>query len=173
MGWSMLAQIVHPQARHENLTKLNATPRAEGLRAEGATPRLRGMAFASFIRRRRLTAWLISCVMGLAALMPTLSAWAMSTRVLAPWAEVCSVQGTRWVQGSDAAPRHDPAAQHGQAHCAFCVLQDHSPFLPVSAMAVATPVAMSDDMLPPLFLRASRALHAWSPAAARAPPASV
>jgi Protein of unknown function (DUF2946) len=132
-----------------------------------------GMAFLTLHRKRHLSAWLISCVLGLAALMPTLSAWVMSSQAPEVWAEVCSVQGTRWVPTGDASTRSEPASAHGQGHCPFCVLQDHSPLIPAQPVWLPRVMTAASDLLPPLFLHAPRVLHAWSPLAARAPPASV
>jgi Protein of unknown function (DUF2946) len=131
------------------------------------------MRFSAFRHKRHLTSWLISCVIGLVALMPTLSAWAMATWMPPSLAQVCTVQGARWVQASDVAHQRDAGSTHGQGHCPFCVLQDHSPFLPPQQASSPLALPVAGNLLPLLFLRAPRALHAWSPLAARAPPAFV
>lgn len=152
---------------------LNATPRAQGLWGAGAVFTLGAMGVSSCRQHRHLTAWLIGCVMGLAALMPTLSAWAMAKQAPLALTEVCSAKGARWVQALDPlAAQSDSGAAHAHGHCPFCVLQDHSPFVPAPQALVLVVSPMGSGLLPWLFLRAPRTLHAWSPLAARAPPAS-
>lgn len=121
--------------------------------------------------------WLALWVFSLSALMPTISAWLMSARASAdaPWIEVCSVQGPKWVRALGNQPP-DEGSGHvygGKGHCPFCLLQDHSPVLPVTPVSLAVMSAPQSALLPMLFLRSPRTLHVWSPAAARAPPLSA
>ena len=72
-------------------------------------------------------------VMLLAALAPMLSRTLASTRVAGDWVEVCTVQGSQWVQlgGAPTSPvNEDP--EHEQHACGYCVLASErfAPLLP-------------------------------------------
>lgn len=122
----------------------------------------------------RRWAWLATWLFCLSTLMPSLMAWAESSRAAGNWLEVCSSQGARWVQpGPSQDPERAPAQHVKAGHCPFCLLQDHVPLVPAAEPVVAVVALPPAGFFPPLFLRSPRTLHAWSPAAARAPPASV
>lgn len=112
-------------------------------------------------------------VFSLSAWMPTLSAWVVSARGVSALAEVCSVKDQASVGSSSVAlsskESGDVQAKHG--HCPFCLIQDHSPVLPPVHTAALPLVSAEAALLPSLFLRSPRTLHAWSPLAARGPPA--
>ncbi len=131
------------------------------------------MARRALTLHQRRTAWLAIWAIVLGALMPAVSAWVMSARYGQNWVEVCSQSGSKWVsvgnaQQSDASPDKSSPGGH-QGHCPFCVLQDHSPVMPVQPLAVL-PVIAPAHTQPLLFLHAPRPLFAWSPSLARAPP---
>jgi Protein of unknown function (DUF2946) len=118
---------------------------------------------------------MVLCVFSLAAWMPTLSAWAVATLGPAALAEICSVQEPASLGGASIGlsdeESGDVQAKHG--HCPFCLLQDHSPVLPPVHSGAMPLVFAEAALLPDLFLRSPRTLHAWSPLAARGPPAGA
>lgn len=77
--------------------------------------------------RRRWVVWLAVLVAMLGALVPTVShAVAWSQGSVAPWVEVCTDAGMRWVGGNASqAPLESPPGQEptaAAAHCPFCLL---------------------------------------------------
>ncbi len=109
---------------------------------------------------------LITLVM--AALLPSLSrAAAFVQGDRAPWSVVCAA--TDASADAAAAPTD---AQHLLAHCPLCLLQAGGLGLPPEAQQGLMPVALG-HVVPRLFLRAPRPLHAWSSAQPRAPPLSA
>jgi hypothetical protein len=72
-------------------------------------------------------------VMLLAVLAPMVSRTLASTRVAGDWVEVCTTQGSQWVQLGESSPSplgDDPA--HEQHACGYCVLASErfAPLLP-------------------------------------------
>lgn len=90
------------------------------------------MRLGSWLHRR--LAWLALAAMVFGALAPSVSKLLTASSGVI-WVEVCSASGTRWVAlgGSDT-PRDDAPTASDQ-HCGYCVLQQHSPALPVPAVA--------------------------------------
>jgi hypothetical protein len=131
-----------------------------------------------FRRNRRLISWLASMAIVLNALAPAIShAMASIQDQAAPWAEICSVSGTKFAplafdqvgsheagnkNGSDA----DPSAMQ---HCPYCVVH-------AGSLAVLTDygfeLAKTDlsYSLPELFYHAPRTLFVWAASSPRAPP---
>ncbi len=113
---------------------------------------------------RRIASWIAAFAVLLAALAPALS-HAMGSG----WVEVCTVQGSKWVQvdaGGDAG-QTDPA--HAFEHCPYCSL--HVPALAVPPVPPQPPLVLAPtDEFPLAFLAAPRTLHAWVNAQSRAPP---
>lgn len=106
---------------------------------------------------------LVTLVM--ASLVPSLSrAAAFVQGDTAPWSVVCAAPAT----GAD--PAAAPAeARHLLEHCPLCVLQADGLGLPPDLQPRAEPIVLG-HVVPKLFLRAPRPLHAWSSAQPRAPP---
>ena len=108
-------------------------------------------------------------VMLLAALAPMVSRALASTRVAGDWVEVCSAQGTEWVQlGESSSPSEGLDGAHEQHACGYCVLASErfAPLLP------PVPVVWTNERLPsePEHRRwVSVERHAPSPGA-RGPP---
>lgn len=106
------------------------------------------------------------------ALAPTLS-HALQGRGAAPWAEVCTAQGMRWVDASGALAGTPDGAHTAPAqvfeHCPWCNLHAGDAALPPAPAAVPLQVAAS--AVPWLFLAAPRTLPVWLAAQPRAPPA--
>lgn len=111
--------------------------------------------------------------MAFAALAPAVShALALASSSTA-WVEVCSAQGSRWVQlGDDGAEQgtstDGPLAGHFD-HCPFCHLGQQGLAPPPAPLA---PIALPTlrDGLPERFFSAPRTAHAWCRAQPRAPP---
>ncbi len=127
-------------------------------------------------RRWAWLTWVSIWVFSLSALMPAISGWVASSRSAGSWIEVCSIQGTKWVQAQsdkDASPDGKGHLYGSNAHCAFCLLQQHAPALPAQPAPLTVAALATVELLPTLFLRSPRTLFAWSPLSARAPPLSA
>lgn len=123
----------------------------------------------------RCTHWMAIFVVWFAALAPTLS-HAFQGPAAGMWGEICTAAGfvSVAVEGS-AAPAEQPGAGHAMgdfAHCPFCFLQGHASALPSQPPAAIAPVGLR-FAVPRLFLQATRTLHVWASAQARAPPLSA
>lgn len=103
----------------------------------------------------------------LAALAPAVS-FALGSQLGANWVEVCTAEGSKWVQpGNDEAP----ASAHVFEHCPYCTL--HTPAIGMPPVPPAQlPIVDAADAVPLAFLAAPRTLHAWASAQPRAPPTS-
>lgn len=117
---------------------------------------------------RRGAAWLAFLAILFAALAPSVS------RAMAPaggsgWAEICTMQGAKFVKvaDDDGLPSGDNA-QHLE-HCPFCFTQHDAVGLPPTPAPLLHPAAAS-TIYPPLFYQAPRRLFIWSAAQSRAPP---
>lgn len=100
------------------------------------------------------------------ALLPGVSrAWAMAQG--GDWVEICSAQGSRWVQldDEDGEPVFKPLAEP----CAACQLQLQAMAPPPQALAWQP--LPSWQAAPPLFLLAPRPLAIWQSRLSRGPPA--
>jgi hypothetical protein len=101
------------------------------------------------------------------ALLPGLSrAWAATQG--GDWVEICSAQGSRWVQ-VDESDGDEPAFQPMAEHCAACQLQ-LQPLAPPPQALVWQPLPTL-QAAPPLFLLAPRPLAIWASRLSRGPPA--
>lgn len=110
---------------------------------------------------------LLAALMLLSALLPGVSrAWAVAKG--GDWTEICSAQGSRWVQvdaQDDAGikPMADP--------CAACLLQQQAMLPPQQALNWA-PLPLLHEA-PPLFYLAPQPLAVWRSALSRGPPAPL
>lgn len=101
------------------------------------------------------------------ALLPGLSrAWAATQG--GDWVEICSAQGSRWVQ-LDEREGGEPAFQPLAEPCAACQLQ-LQPLAPPPQALVWQPLP-SLQAAPPLFFLAPRPLAVWASRLSRGPPA--
>jgi hypothetical protein len=118
--------------------------------------------------RTRLTQWIAILAVLLASLAPTLG-HALGNASGGSWVEVCTSQGSRWIQAAEDGSQHAPASAHLLEHCPYCSL--HSPTFGLPPAPV-TPLMASgvSHVVPLAFLAAPRTLHAWSSAQPRAPP---
>lgn len=115
---------------------------------------------------RRLASWIAALAVLVAALAPALS-HAMGSG----WVEVCTVQGSKWVQVDDGGDAGQTAPAHAFEHCPYCSL--HVPALAVPPVSRQLPLVLAPtDEFPLAFLAAPRTLHAWVSAQPRAPPFS-
>lgn len=114
---------------------------------------------AAFITR------LLAGLMLAMALLPGLSrAWAMTQG--GDWVEICSAQGSRWVQVNDEGG--EPAFKPMAEHCAACQLQAQ-PLAP-PPQALTWHVLPTLQAAPPLFYLAPRPLAIWLSRQSRGPP---
>lgn len=135
--------------------------------------------------RRATQRWIASLalvVVAFAALAPALAnAFATNNMGPATWIELCSGQGTKRIAVDGAGnPTAEPSlsdvgqqtATHLGEHCPFCHIEHVSASLP-PAISPAVPQSLAHQVFPALFYAASRPMHAWAPALARAPPSAV
>ena len=116
----------------------------------------------------RLTSWIAALAILLAALAPSLSQ-ALGSANGSSWIEVCTSQGSKWIeQGADNGPAA-PVTGHAFEHCPFCSLHAPTLGLPPSAQIAPLPIDGRAEF-PPAFLAAPRTQHAWLSARPRAPP---
>lgn len=96
------------------------------------------MFSSSFLR-----AWVrgLLAVMLLAVLAPAVSRTLASTRVAGDWVEVCTAQGSQWVQlGESSTSPEGEDWDHAQHACGYCVLASErfAPLLPQLPTLVPT-----------------------------------
>ena len=108
-------------------------------------------------------------VMLLAVLAPMVSRTLASTRVAGDWVEVCTAQGSQWVQlgeSSTSPVSEDPA--HEQHACGYCVLASErfAPLLPQATAWFTT----QPQHLEPTHRRWVSLDHASPTPGARGPP---
>jgi len=136
---------------------------------------MRGMR--DIFKTRRLWAWIACFAILLNALAPSIShAISASAGQTAAWAEICSVDGARFVAvGTDHAQSAEgsqsPQAQPS-AHCPFCSTHAGTFALPAAAMTLRVPITGA-RLLPSLFYRSPQPLFSWAAANPRAPPVSL
>ncbi|HMS05573.1 MAG TPA: DUF2946 domain-containing protein [Burkholderiaceae bacterium] len=121
--------------------------------------------------RNRWTSWIAAWAILLASLAPSLAqglGWEKSM----PWIEVCTTQGSKWIQGDRGDLGALPGAKHLLEHCPFCLLHAPAMGMPPSASPIPL-VSGLEDEFPRAFLAAPRTLHAWVSAQARAPPSAL
>lgn len=111
---------------------------------------------------------LLAALMLLMALLPGASrAWAATQG--GDWVEICSAQGSRWVQVDDALG--DPAFKPMADHCAACLAQAPAMAPPPQDLAWQLPVRFHE--VPTAFLQAPRLLAVWRHALSRGPPPAL
>jgi hypothetical protein len=116
----------------------------------------------------RLTCWIAALAILLAALAPSLS-HALGSAKGSSWIEVCTAQGSKWIEeGADHTPPA-PTAGHAFEHCPFCSIHAPALGLPPSAEIAPLPIEGHGEF-PPAFYTAPRTPHAWVSARPRAPP---
>lgn len=121
--------------------------------------------------RLRFTGWVAILVVLLASLAPSLS-HALGATQGASWVEICTAQGSKWVQGDSAdsgGSKSAPAFAHPLEHCPYCSI--HMPALGLPPTPLIVPLELGlEAEVPPAFLAAPRTSHAWVSAQPRAPP---
>lgn len=121
---------------------------------------------------RRITAWIASFAILLAALAPSIS-HAVSAASNAPngWTEICTVAGAKLLKLDDAPSKPAPAHKMSHfEHCPFCLSHAVALGLPSDAN-LKLPAITGMHIVPSLFHHAPRPLFAWAAAQPRAPPA--
>lgn len=104
----------------------------------------------------------------LASLAPSLSL-ALASATGATWFEVCTTQGSRWIQAGEDGSERAPASAHVLDHCPYCSLHAPTLGLPPASSLTHLPRRLAHEV-PLAFLAAPRTLHAWVSAQPRAPP---
>nr|WP_242481095.1 DUF2946 domain-containing protein [Rubrivivax gelatinosus] len=105
----------------------------------------------------------------LAALAPSISHAVQSSRGIG-WVEICSAQGSRWIQATADQEPETPARLQALEHCPYCSLL--APALGLPPDDAPALISAGHGVLPaPALLRAPRTLFVWRSALARAPPA--
>jgi hypothetical protein len=118
---------------------------------------------------RELASWIAVLAILMAALAPAIS-HALGTQGVASWTEVCTAQGSKWVQGdSDAADGSVPAAEHALEHCPYCSIHSSTIGIPAAPLLDLAAADLA-HATPSAFLAAPHTLHAWLSAQPRAPP---
>jgi hypothetical protein len=117
---------------------------------------------------RRLTSWIAALAILLAALAPALS-HALASATGTNWIEICTTQGSKWIQAGEDGTERAPASSHLLEHCPYCTLQAPALGLPPATLLDPLPLRLS-HAVPLAFLSAPRTLHAWVSAQPRAPP---
>lgn len=118
--------------------------------------------------RHHTTVWIAALAILLAALAPSLSQ-ALRRAQGGPATEVCTAQGTRWVQDAPEGPGTPHGAAQLMAHCLYCATHVPTLGLPPAATTLVLVQALS-QAVPAAFLSAPHRLHAWLSAQPRAPP---
>lgn len=119
---------------------------------------------------RAFASWMAMVAILMAALAPTLSqAWAAQSG--SPLLEICTANGTKWIQQSDGttAPTQTPGEGPLSKHCPYCLSQAQAPAIPVSPLSMAL-LPTLPALLPTAFLQTPRPLFTWLPVQSRAPP---
>lgn len=125
---------------------------------------------------RTLYGWTVLLAFLFGLFVPALShAMARATeQPAAAWiTEICSASGSRHVMVIDAAEPADMPAVPDMSHCELCCSHHHAPLAPPLQ---ATPLMVQGadrDPYPPLFYRAPRTQHVWTPSQSRGPPSSL
>ena len=117
---------------------------------------------------RRLTSWIAVLAILLASLAPALS-HALATATGTSWVEICTTQGSKWIQAGEDGSERSPASAHVLDHCPYCSLHAPTLGLPPATLLGQLPLQLSHEV-PRAFLFAPRTLHAWLSAQPRAPP---
>ena len=121
-----------------------------------------------FRAQRRLPAWIAVLAVLLASLAPTVShalGWGASLT------EVCTAQGSQWVQDGAGPSKNAPGAAHLLGHCPYCSLHAQALGMPPVAGAPSLPAALAGER-PSALPQAPGTPHAWVSARPRAPPLS-
>ena len=117
---------------------------------------------------RRLTSWIAALAILLASLAPALS-HALASATGSNWVEICTTQGSKWIQAGEDGSEQAPASGHALEHCPYCSLHAPALGLPPATDLAQLPLGLCHEV-PLAFLSAPRTLHAWVSALPRAPP---
>jgi hypothetical protein len=123
------------------------------------------------VLRQRVSAWIATLAILLAALAPTISQAAYHVSGDASWLEVCTAYGMQRVAVGEDPPSPDDAAGLLAEHCSYCSF--HSGCAALTSRAVAR--AVSPDARAAVTARSvhiPRPLLAWAASRPRAPPAN-
>jgi len=133
-----------------------------------------------FRRNRRLVSWLACMAIMLNALAPAISHAVESLHdKSAPWEQICSVSGTKFVpldfgsltnkQAADSKNGGGTKPMAPMQHCPYCLAHAGSIAILTDHGFVLTQ-AGSSYSLPELFYQSPRTLFVWAASSPRAPP---
>ena len=117
---------------------------------------------------RRLTSWIAALAMLVVSLAPALS-HALASATGQSWIEICTTQGSKWIQAGEDGSERAPASADVLDHCPCCSLHAPTLGLPPAQHLAHLPLRLTHEV-PLAFLSAPRTLHAWVSAQPRAPP---
>ena len=157
-GWR--CKLVHPKRRSSRASQATVRPPQDGL--------LHFIPMRAVRAHCRLTSWIAALAILLASLAPALS-HALASATGSNWTEICTAQGSKWIQAGEDGSERTPASAHVLEHCPYCSPQVPTFGLPPSTQLVPLPLTLSYEV-PLAFLSAPRTLHAWVSAQPRAPP---
>jgi hypothetical protein len=137
--------------------------------------------------RKRLQIWIACFAILLNALAPSISHALSSMAGPSNMIEICSANGTRWVDGAIAGklaselasmeqlapeqPSTDSPLHHLE-HCPFCITHAGTFALPGPSTTLLA-IEGGHDLFPALFYHSPSPLFSWSAARPRGPPAST
>ncbi|WP_200228185.1 DUF2946 domain-containing protein [Rubrivivax gelatinosus] len=121
-----------------------------------------------WVNRRRV-GWLMATALLLAALAPSVSHALQASRGIG-WVEVCTTQGSRWIQAQADPQPEAPARLQALEHCLYCSLHAPATGLPPDEAPALAP-ASHGSAPAAAWLQSPRTLAVWRSALARAPPA--
>jgi len=122
----------------------------------------------AFRTHGRLTTWIATLAILLASLAPSLS-HALASVTGTDWIEICSTQGSKWVDAGEDGSERAPASAHVLDHCPYCSIHAPALGLPPANDSAQMPSRLAHEV-PLAFLAAPRTLQAWVSAQPRAPP---
>lgn len=94
---------------------------------------------------RRL-AWLALCAVIFAAFAPFISKL-LATSQGVTWIEICSTNGTKLVALDLGTKKTPDTPMTADSHCGYCLLQQHSPFVPTLPYSSAMAAVSADRLL--------------------------
>jgi hypothetical protein len=118
---------------------------------------------------RTISTWMALLAILLVSLAPVV-AHAVGSGSRASWSEVCSAQGSKWIQIDAASPLELPAAVDASEHCALCLVNAHGLGLSPQPQGAILAQSGHGHDFPIAFLAVPRTPHAWVTAQPRAPP---
>lgn len=125
-----------------------------------------------FFQNRKLIALMACAAILLNSLAPAIShAMAKVQGKDAPWAQICSTSGTKYIplDLGNSSPDSDVPQSMAMEHCAFCLSHAGSFAIFTAIPSPITSVKLHHDY-PPLFYHSPSKSFVWAPSNPRGPP---